>query len=257
VEVLQQASQRGIAEEDTSTIVQSMLVDLLGYDRFKEISGQYAVRGRWADWAVKVDDAIQFFVEVKPLGAKARDRDLFQVVAYSRQENLEWAVLTTGDLWQCHRVASGQEPEEFFEVRLLDPSFSVDDAVDRLYLLSKEASSRGALQERWAQRQCFRPEKLGRLLLSDDVLTALRRILRRDNPGQRIEVANLREALARGVIRGDLYDAIMQTPGDDSSQRRRRAARKAWKTRKQRLEAGGQPAVSQTEPKEPEEPPAN
>ena len=269
VEVLQQASQRGISEEDTSTIVQSMLVDLLGYDRFREITGQYAVRGRWADWAVKVDDAIHFFVEVKPLGAKLREKDLFQVVSYSRQHNLEWAVLTTADVWQCHHVASGQEPEEFFEVRLLDPNQPASEHVDHLHLLTKEASRRGALQERWVQSQCFRPERLGRLLLSEDVLAAVRRALHRENPGKRVEIRDLREALARGVIRGDLYEAVMQAPGEEGDrkpqrkpaagvadnepraqlspenvqERRRQAGAKAAETRRRQSEARRHAAV--------------
>ena len=278
VEVLQQASQRGISEEDTSTIVQSMLVDLLGYDRFREITGQYAVRGRWADWAVRVDDSLHFFVEVKPLGAKLREKDLFQVVSYSRQHNLEWAVLTTADVWQCHFVGTGQEPEEFFEVRLLDPNQAQDEQVHRLYLLTKEGCCRQVLQEEWVQSQCFRPERLGRLLLSDPVLAAVRRELHRESPGRRVDVGCLREAFARGVIRGDLYDQVTQasdvqgerrprrkrtaitadgqtgaqSPSDDS-EKRQQAGRKAAETRRRRRESEGHATTGETAAQEPKD----
>jgi hypothetical protein len=211
-EVLRQATQRGITEEDTSTIVQSMLVDLLGYDRFSELTGQFAVKGRWADWAVRVDDTLNFFVEVKALGSKLREKDLFQVTSYSRQHSLEWAILTTGDVWECHRVASGQDCQEFFEIRILDPTQSTEEKVDHLFLLSREGFTKGALQERWTQTECFRPEKLGRLLLSDEVLTALRKLVHRDNPGRRVDLQALRDAVARGVIRGDIYTAVLDTP---------------------------------------------
>lgn len=226
-EILRQASQQGKSEEDTSTIVQSMLVDLLGYDRFSEITGQYEARGHWADFAVKVDETLYFFVEVKSLGAKLRDRDLFQVVSYSRQYNLEWAVLTTADVWQCHRVVSGQEPEEFFEIRVLDPTQPLDEQVSHLYLLTKEGFSRGALRQQWAQAECFRPERLLRVLLSDEVLRVVRKAVHRESPGRRLDVGELREALARGVIRGDLYDAIQEAGSETRPKRRRRRRRAA------------------------------
>lgn len=208
--VLQQAAHRGISEEDTSTIVQSMMVDLLGYDRFQEITGQYAVKGRWADWAVQVDDALYFFVEVRPLSAKLREKDLFQVVGYSRQKSLEWVILTTGGVWQCHRVPTGANTEQFFEIRILDSTQPVDEKIDYFYLLTKEGFSRGALHDRWARNECFRPEKLVKLLLSDDVLTPLRKCIHRDNPGKLVELGDLREALLRGVIRGDLPEVVQE-----------------------------------------------
>lgn len=247
VEILGQAAQRGISEEDTSTIVQSMLVDLCGYDRFREITGQYAVRGRWADWAVKVNDNLHFFVEVKPLGSKLREKDLFQLVSYSRQYAIEWTVLTTGDVWQCHHVANGQEPEAFFEVRILDPNQPIEEKIDALYLLTREASSRGELQERWAEAACFRPERLARLLLSEDVMSALRRAVHRETPGRRVDACDLREAVIRGVMRGDLYDAITQTPTPEPSHRPRKnrseAARKASATQKA---TGGEETPAET-----------
>jgi hypothetical protein len=214
IDIISHASQRGITEEDTSTIVQSMLVDLLGYDRFKELTGQYLVKGRWADWAVKVDDSLNFFVEVKPLSIKLREKDLFQVVSYSRQHDLEWAILSTADVWQCHRVASGQDTESFFEIRILDESQPMDEKVERFYLLSKEGFSRGAMQDMWIQRECFRPDRLAISILSDEVMTALRKIVHKDNPGRRVELDALRDAVKRGVIRGDLNtgNVILDNP---------------------------------------------
>ena len=203
-QVLKQAVQRGVSEEDTSTIVQSMLVDLLGYDRFMDISGQYSVKGRWVDWAIKVNESLNFFVEVKRVGAKLRDRDLFQVISYSRQHDLEWAILSTGDVWHCHRVIAGQDAEEFFDIRVLDPAQPTEDKVDRLYLLSKEGFSTGAMQKEWREKECFRPDKLARIVLSDEILGAIRTVVHRENPGRRIDLNALREAVARGVIRGDI-----------------------------------------------------
>ncbi len=224
--ILSQAMQRGISEEDTSTITQSILVDILGYDRFQDITGQFAVRGKWADWAVKSGDTLHFLIEVKSLGSKLRERDLFQVVSYSRQHNLEWAVLTTGDVWQCHRVPGGQDPEQFFEIRLLDPNQSDDEKVEYFYLLSKDGFARNAIQEQWRKAECFRPLALARLLLSDEILRAVRRALRRENPGRGIDVADVQAAITRSVIRGDLYNSLQTERAEAPQKPSRRTARK-------------------------------
>lgn len=220
-DVLRQAAQRGINEADTSTLVQSMLVDLLGYDRFSDLTGQFATKGRWADWAVKLDDNLGFFVEVKVLGSKLRDKDLFQVTSYSRQHDLEWAILSTGDVWECHRVAGGQDTEEFFEIRMLDSCQSVEEKIEQFYLLSKEGFSKGAIREKWIENQSFRPEKLAQMLISDDVLNTLRKLVHKDNPGNRVQIDALKQAVLRGVIRGDLNVSSSESAQKDAPRKRR------------------------------------
>lgn len=219
-DVLHQAAQRGINEADTSTLVQSMLVDLLGYDRFSDLTGQFATKGRWADWAVKQDDTLCFFVEVKSLGSKLRDKDLFQVTSYSRQHDLEWAILSTGDIWECHRVAGGQDTEEFFEIRMLDSCQSAEEKIERFYLLSKEGFSRGAIRGKWIENQSFRPEKLAQMLISDDVLNTLRKLVHKDNPGNRIQIGALRQAVMSEVIRGDLSISAPESVREKASHKR-------------------------------------
>jgi len=91
---------------------------------------------------------------------------------------------------------------------VLDSAQPEAEKVANLYLLSKEGVKRDALDARWVHAECYRPERLAPLLLSDDVLTTLRRLVKRDNPGRPVDVDDLREALLRGVIRGDLYNAI-------------------------------------------------
>ncbi len=210
VPILKQACEQGANEANTSAIVHAMLAELLGYDRFFELTGEYEVRGHWADWAVRVDNNVLFFVEVKPVGPKLRDRDLFQVVTYARQYNIPWAVLTNGHTWQCHRVASGDDAETFFEVRLLDSEQPNKDKVAQFYLLSKEGFSRDALRDAWQESQRLRPDYLAKLLLSDSVLTEMRRLVHKDHKGRRLHKAELKEALARHVLRGDLVDMIRE-----------------------------------------------
>jgi len=219
VGILTEASKKGIKEEDTSVIVHSMITELLGYEAFREVNAQFKVKGRYADWAVYVADELKYFVEVKALGTKLRESHLSQVETYARQKpTIGWAVLTTGDVWQCHRIVSGRESQQFFEVRLLDSAqcadqrSHMDQVVDSLYLLSREAVSRAVMERKWDEAECYRPETLASVMLSDDVLKTVRRLVRRLNPKRRVDIGELREHLVRSVIRGDISPAPLGQP---------------------------------------------
>ena len=206
--VIEQKRQRGITEDDTATIVQSILTEMLGYDAFEHLTKEYKIKGHYADIAVRDGDSLWYFIEIKALGTRLHENHLFQVVSYSVQHELPWAVLTTGDVWQCYRVAKTQGAAPFLEVTLSDPGQPLQQKAELLYLLSREGFRRGLLAERWAQAECFRPLNLARLLLSDEVITIVRRCLRREHKGRSITPDELREALVRGVLRGDLGEDL-------------------------------------------------
>ena len=53
------------SEQDTVTIVTDMLAEVFGYDKYQDLTGEYAIRGTYCDLAVKIDGKIKYLVEVK------------------------------------------------------------------------------------------------------------------------------------------------------------------------------------------------
>ena len=53
--VIEAARQRDIGEADTVTIIADFLCDALGYDKYKEVSSEHAIRGTYVDRVVTVD----------------------------------------------------------------------------------------------------------------------------------------------------------------------------------------------------------
>jgi len=47
--IIEQAKNRGVNEADTRDIVKAILGDVLGYDPFFEVTGEYSVKGQYAD----------------------------------------------------------------------------------------------------------------------------------------------------------------------------------------------------------------
>ena len=53
-EILKVAKDRDVNESDTVSIVKDMLAEVFGYDKYLEVTSEFAVRGTFCDLAVKV-----------------------------------------------------------------------------------------------------------------------------------------------------------------------------------------------------------
>src|ERR1043165_680926 len=71
--ILLDAKRRDVSESDTVVIVADMLADVLGYNKYQEITAEFAIRGTFVDLAVKVGSDIRFLVECKAIGTELKD----------------------------------------------------------------------------------------------------------------------------------------------------------------------------------------
>jgi len=53
--IVEQAKSRDINEADTVVIVSDVLCDLFGYDKYEDITREYAIKAQYCDLAVKID----------------------------------------------------------------------------------------------------------------------------------------------------------------------------------------------------------
>ncbi|MFH2056545.1 MAG: hypothetical protein ABIJ61_11350 [bacterium] len=71
--ILGVARDRDVNEADTVSIIQDMLAEVFGFDKYTEITSEYAIRGTYCDLAVKIDGTVQYLIEVKSIGLELRD----------------------------------------------------------------------------------------------------------------------------------------------------------------------------------------
>ena len=206
--VLHSAKKRDVNESDTSVIVNDMLTELLGYDKYNDITTEFAVRSTFCDLAIKCDDRLQYLIEVKPVGAELKDLYLRQAIEYGAREGIEWIILTNGILWQAHRIRFEQPVDHdlVFELNVLDEGTKPNDAFEKFYLISKEAGTCTALEHYWQKREATSRYVLSQLLLEDKTLTALRKDLRSLFKGLRVSTADIREVLETEVIKRDALE---------------------------------------------------
>jgi Type I restriction enzyme R protein N terminus (HSDR_N) len=227
--VLATIQKKDISEADTVTVINDILADVCGYDKYHEVTGQYAIRGTFVDLAVKVDENIRFLIEVKAVGIELKDIHIKQAIDYAANEGIEWVVLTNGAVWRVYNVHFGQPIEKILvcEVDLMALSPKSDEILQCFGNLSREGFSKGKMADLLHQKQLTNKFTVAALLISDDVLDDLRREIRRLGSGIKVEVDYLRALLTNEIVKRDLIDSEEASAAFQNVKRlQRTAARK-------------------------------
>ena len=142
--VLLGAKDRDINESDTVVIITDMLATVFGFDKYSEITSEYAIRGTYCDLAVKTDENVKYLIEVKAIGLDLKDSHLRQAVGYGAQHGIQWVVLSNGIEWEIYRIKFerpvGHELLCAFNFLELHPRKKEDQEI--LFLLCKEGLSK-------------------------------------------------------------------------------------------------------------------
>ena len=197
---------RDANEGDTRVLVTDILCDALGYDKYEDLTTEYAVRGEFADYGIRIDKQLVAFVEVKRAAQQLGIRHLHQVEAYAMKDGVEWVILTNARVWAAYHVetATGVAvvTHRVLEVDLLDDSTAATKA-DGLFFLHKSAMKHKRIDELWRQKAATSPAALAQVLLSDAVVDAARLEVRRRS-GYNPDVAALEKTIRTEVVREGL-----------------------------------------------------
>ena len=229
--VLAEARNADRSEQDTVTIVTDMLAEVFGYDKYKEITGEYAIRGTFCDIAVRVDGKIKFLIEVKSVGKSLKDHHLRQATDYAAKEGIEWVVLTNGIKWQAYRMIF-EKPVSYDHVFTIDLMNVSSETNELLYMLSREGIAKQKITEYHEQRQVLNRYFISAIALSEPVLRAMKRELRKIFPKVKIDLDDIKAELENQVIKRDIveeeeFETAVRRTSRASGRKQSRKARKA------------------------------
>lgn len=206
--ILESARTRDVNESDTVVIVTDMLQEVLGYDKYTEITSEHAIRGTYCDLAIKVDGTLTLLIEVKAIGLELKDNHVKQAVDYAANQGCEWVLLTNGICWQAFRV-SFEKPIQHELVVDLDMSklsHKKADDIELLWVISRDGCQKAGLDDYHSQRAALSRFTLAAILQSESVLDVLRRELRRVSPDAKIGVDDIKSALVSEVLKREVLE---------------------------------------------------
>ncbi len=163
--VLRIAKDRDVNESDTVAVLNDIFGDVLGYDKYLEVTSELAIRGTYCDLALRVEDKVQFLIEVKAIGIDLKDSHMKQACDYGANHGVQWVVLTNGIEWKVYRIRF-EQPINFdlvctFDFLALNPRSEKDQGY--LFLLAKEGLGKNSREDFYEKVQSVNRFVIGNL----------------------------------------------------------------------------------------------
>lgn len=207
--VLEQAKERDVNESDTVTIITDMLEEVFGFDKYSEITREFAIQGTYCDLAIKTGKAVDYLIEVKAIGLNLKDSHLKQAVNYASREGIRWVILSNGIEWQIHRVTLDTKvtSEELCNINFLEINPKKKEDAELLFLLCKRGIIKDNIDKYYEHKQSFNRYMVGALLTTDIIASVLRREIRKINPGLKVTVEEIQEMVQGAVVKREVIDS--------------------------------------------------
>ncbi|MDP2168026.1 MAG: type I restriction enzyme HsdR N-terminal domain-containing protein [Thermodesulfovibrionales bacterium] len=230
--IISAAKARDANESDTSMIVTDMMAELFGYDKYSEVTKELAIRGTYCDLATKIEGKFQMLIEVKAVGIDLKDSHIKQAVDYASNKGIEWVALTNANNWKVFKVIFSKpiDFEMVLDIDLLTLNFKNETHLENLFLLTKESMIKSGLYAYHDQIQATNKFYLGALILSDTVLQAIRKELRRITPDVKVPIDDLRNVLIQDVLKREVIEG---EKADIAKKKVQKVARKLLRTKKE------------------------
>ena len=168
--IFQKAHDLPMNESETSLRVSKFCVDVLGYDIFNDMSREHAVKERNVDYAVKLDDKVQFFIEVKQAGVTLKEKHIEQASNYAANAGVSWVLLTNGKNWNLYHLSfdEGIQISLVWSIDILEGD--IKDSVLKLSMLHKKNIKKGAHNDYFNKKKILSPKSIIQALFHENTL---------------------------------------------------------------------------------------
>lgn len=232
--VLKSARDRDVNESDTVAIIGDMLSSLFGFEKYTEITSEFAIKSTYCDLAVMVEGNVKYLVEVKAIGLELKETHIRQAVNYGANHGIQWVVLTNGAVWEIYRIRFERPVGHSLlaEINFLDLGPRKKGDQEMLFLLCKEGLKKAVIEEYAEYVKSVNRFVISAILQSEPTLNLVRRELKRVSPGIRVETDEIQSIMIGDVLKRDVLEG---KSSDEAKARVKRAASRALKKRKPKL----------------------
>ncbi len=201
ISVLESAHKKDINESDTSNIINDMLGDVLGYDKFFDVTTEYKIRGQYADYGIRIKDKIHAFIEVKAINIALNSHHLFQVSSYAVHEGVDWAILTNGNVWQLYRIED-TKPVRLalvLAVDLFDKTKKFPEKCLDFVAFHKRSMTSSYIVDLWKEKTCVNPDTIKKIISSKEGIEFVRKQIKRQS-GYKVTTEQIRAILSTEIL---------------------------------------------------------
>lgn len=230
--IVEAAKIRDANESDTVVILTGILSDVLGFDKYTDITTEHAIRGTFCDLALKINGNIAIIIEAKAVGIELKDPHVKQAVDYGANKGIDWIILTNGVTWRIYKILFTKPIQhipvvqfEFLQIK----SKSQED-LELIYMLSKEGIMKNSLEECYIQKQATNKFMIGNLLYSESVVNAIKKELKQIYPEIKVTNDEILKVLSQNVVKREINE------GEESEEAKKKIQKSLKKKEKAKSE---------------------
>lgn len=222
--VLEKASIADINESDTVTIITDIMENVFGYEKFENITSEYAIKKTFCDLAVKVEGNVKYLIECKAIGLSLKNDFIRQATNYAANEGVEYVVLTNGIHWQVYNIEFSQPIENklLAEFNFFDLSIKNAGDLELLYFLSIEANKKNSkytLHDLKEQKSIMNKFVIGQLLKDESISECVRKQLRKICPDLKITREDISKIINAEILKREIVE------GEDAEEAKKKIAK--------------------------------
>lgn len=225
--ILSKAQSQDINESDTVTIITDMLQDVFGYEKYSEITSEFAIKKTFCDLAIKLDDTVKLLIEVKSAGMSLKDIHLKQAVDYGANAGIDWVVLTNGVDWKIYKIIFSKpiDHELVYEFDFTQLNAKRQEDIEYLYMLSRESLNKTAksnLQDFHCQKQFVNKYIIGQIMLTEDAATFIRKAIKKISADAKPTAEEIQAIIEDEILKREVLE-------DHKSEEAKKLVQKAMK----------------------------
>ena len=241
--ILADAKVRDINESDTVIIISDILSDVLGFDKYSEITTEFAIRGTYVDLAIKINEEIFYLIEVKAIGLDLKENHLRQAVDYAANQGIDWIVLTNGEIWQVYKVLFKKpiDVEKAFEFNLIDFSPRDAETIYELYTLTREGVKKSAIADLHEKGKITNKFAIAAMLQTEPVLKAIVREIKGVNKSIKVDTEYVATVIEKEIIKREVREGDGAEKAKQLIKKSQAKAAKKRKSAKKKVEIDDPP----------------
>lgn len=223
--IVESAKARDVNESDTVVLLTGILSEILGFDKYTDVTTEMSIRGTYCDLALKINGNVEILLEAKAVGLELKEAHVKQAVDYASNKGIDWVILSNGVTWKVFKIIFSKPIQNILvvEIDFLKLNHKNKDDIEFLALLSKEAISKDSLEEFYTQKQATNKFMIGNLLGQDNVINAIKKELRNVYPDIKVTNDEISSVIHKEVIKREILEG---EESEDAKKKINRALKK-------------------------------
>lgn len=229
--ILSAARDRDVNESDTVTIVKDIFARVFGFNKYTEVTSEYAIKNTYCDLAVQIDGVLEYLIEVKAIGLTLKDSFLKQAVNYGANKGIEHVILTNGIDWELYSVkCEGKVTHnQICRFNFLELNPRKADDREKFFLLCRKGIGKKAIEEYQDRVEVVNRYIIGAVLRSQPILKVVRRELKRLSPDVKTTTTQILNVITTEIFKREIVEG---ESADGAAKRVNKSQKKALRKKK-------------------------